>query len=325
MRRFILLNSKKYPEDFSNVRINLAAEINKQEFIENKIVERVNKYNPKLNIENIEYMPMPNIQARFPKIQDSVHAGGIIEERSINVSEIEYYEERGWFCESRDDSYFAYYLLMYVFISHPIEEWRDSFISQTFFPAFSGYMNNMLSSSSITIADKPILYINIVFDKITALDILRPLVFLIGSGQLEYCEVFSTPITPDILPTEMKEYIRRYSIDFTSLYNASDDKYSDDYVSIDFARKELTIKSEKINEITRIENNKVKIIGSEGSSEKFYLKEIIPAVYLAKKFDYSINISQYSLYIDNYTHSNYSYTQKMDRMIQLLAYLRKLI
>ena len=230
MRRFILLNSSKYPEDFLNVEINLPVGTDKQSFIENKIIERINCYNPKLCISAIEYMPMSSIKARFPKIQNSVYTGGIIEERHIEDSEISYYEERGWTCERRaDNNCYAYYILMYVFVSHAIEEWRNSFISQTFFPAFSGYMNDMVDSSCIAIADKPILYINIVYDEITALDILRPLVYLIGSGQLQYCGVFNTTISPEDLPTEMKEFIRLYSKDFASLYNEENDTYSDDY------------------------------------------------------------------------------------------------
>ena len=125
MVRKLILSDSGFPEKFNSSSISPPSGISKQQYIENQIIEKINKYNPKLKVSNIEYL---KIVEQFPHLDFfEMYFGLIVEEFEINelkkdlYKDVEYYiwENGGkYFCRKKNyksKSYRKIIILFYIF------------------------------------------------------------------------------------------------------------------------------------------------------------------------------------------------------------------
>ena len=77
MKRIILLNNSQFPAAFNSVVVKAPAGIKKLNYVENQIIEAINKYNVKLNVDHIEYLA---IETQFSSFKKGKQNGILIEE-----------------------------------------------------------------------------------------------------------------------------------------------------------------------------------------------------------------------------------------------------
>ncbi len=321
MKRIILLN-ESFPNEFKSVNIELELEYEKINYIENQIINSVNNYNSKLNVEHIEYL---DISKQFPSFKIGKSNGLLIEEFTINPKNKDTYLRNGCYIYSiendLDKKYICRRILMYLFISNTSEKSRTSFISQTIFPTLLDYAEDYLDSPSYSLANHKFCFINIVNKKITSQMILRHIVSLYLSG-MDYIEVFdNNSFIKNNLPKNLKQFFNNYYSDYNSNYNLDADIYENDFCKIDFYNKVFIWKTNTMISKLIIKNNGK--MDFKGSEEKFYWMELLPISIFAYKQGYRIDFSEYSDFIEKYKEFFSEESKKFLRCNTLLKYIEK--
>lgn len=315
MGRVLLLESSGFPEKFSKVEVLPPDGLSKEEYVEEKVITAINKYNPKLNITKVEYA---NLNDQFSQIHSSKFAGLIVEDKEIQVVEKEKYSRLGCYIWNENNRWFARRILVYVFFTIPKEESRNILVAQSIFPELIDYMGDFLSSPSYTIANHPVYFVNIINKNITAQSIIKPFAGIIAAG-IDYIEVFPTTINPKIVPKDVEGFVKKYEPDCKK----SDTYFSTEYYEVDFKLKRLKIKTSKlvIGDHLEIKGNYIQF---NGSSEKFYWIQILPIFLIACRDNYEIDF----LELENFYNSNKDKfsprSDKIPRFDTLIKFMKKL-
>ncbi len=312
MKGILLMDSKEYPNTFEGSDIDSPEDVPKTEYISNKIVESLNKYNYKWNIVRYEYV---DLSSRFNEYLSYKFNGLIVDEFEIDAAQKERFLDDGCFIYEQDGKYICQRIVIYVFFSQPIEGFRNSFVSQIMFPSLLEYANTYMGSPSYTIANHPICYINYVNKKVTATEIRFPLACLCAAG-MNYVDVFEESINVNEIPLDFKDFMCIYNTN----YNQVDSKYENNYYIIDFDEKKMIWKTDKIiqQDLSIDEGGKARF---KGSQEKFHWNNLLPVSLAARKMGYNIDYSNYQAFVNDYLESNSS--DKMIRCKTLLNYIKK--
>jgi hypothetical protein len=317
--RKLLLSNSAFPSKFNASSISSPSGITKQEYIKNKIIERINNYNPKLKVSDIEYL---NIKSQFPHLDFfQKYFGVIVEDSEINDSQKEFYKDEEYYVWKSADKLFVRKILIYVLMSLPKEGSRNAFIAQSFFPEAIDFMGYYASSPGFSIANHPIYYINYVDKKITASMIIKDVAGMIVVG-IENIEVFHQIDQLKNVPENIKDFLVKYYKDFdlkNTLYSTAD-------IEIDIKNKITKIKTDKlvIGELLEYKNDST-TYNFKGSEEKFYWMRIIPLIVLSVKNAYAIDYSEledfYNLNKGNFSPKD----EKMHRFLVLIQFIKKIV
>lgn len=316
MKRIIILNDRQFPNGFNYVPVIPTEGITKVAYVEQKILDAVNSYNRKLNVQKIEYLP---IEKQFPKYKKGKSNGVLIEEFDINPKESETYIRNGCYVYSLGARCLCRRILLFLFISGATENTRTAFISQTVFPTLIDYAGEFIDSPSYSIANHKFCFINILNKTITSNMILRHLASLCAAG-MDYVEVFANSINPSLIPMDLKEFLKEYASKFIINYNDATQIYEDDNYKINFAKKIFIWKtSSMISKLIQKEG----VLDFNGSAEKFYWIETLPMSLFAYKQGYTVDYTDYYNFVKTYKSKFSPSSEKFSRCEVLLSYIEK--
>lgn len=315
MVRKLILSDSGFPAKFNSSNISPPSGISKQQHIENKIIEKINNYNPKLKVFNIEYL---KIVEQFPDLDFlGKYSGVLVEDIEIEQAQEEDYRNREYFVWESGNQYYARKIIIHVFIADLQSFGRSSFC-QLFFPVLIDFMKLYYSSPSFLIANHPIYFINLE-PKDYPESIIKQTAGTVVSD-IEYLEVFNTNSKLAFVPDDIRQYLNIFEEDFIS----SSSIYSSDNFEIDMLNKIAKIKTTKliVGDYLEIKTNgKYDFIGS---SEKFYWIEILPIIFLSIKNGYTIDYTD----LEVFYYSNKSLfslnSDKIERFLILINFVKKL-
>lgn len=313
MVRKLILSDSGFPAKFNSSNISPPSGISKQQYIENKIIEKINNYNPKLKVSNIEYL---KIVEQFPDLDFlGKYSGILVEDIEIEQAQEEDYRNREYFVWESGNQYYARKIIIHVFIADLQSFGRNSFC-QLFFPVLIDFMELYYSSPSFSIANHPIYFINLE-PKDYPETIIKQTASVIVSD-IEYLEVFNTNSNLNSISNDMKQYLSTFEEGFIS----SSPMYSSDYFEIDMVNKVVKIKTAKlISELITKPSGKYDFFGS---NEKFYWIEVLPMIFLSIKNGYSIDYLELEVFY-NSNKSLFSLTsEKIERFLVLIKFIKKL-
>ncbi|MEG0034803.1 MAG: hypothetical protein RR734_04445 [Bacilli bacterium] len=318
MERILLLNDKRFPGDLVNVKVNPPTGMSKISYVENEIIDAINKYNPKLDVKRIDYLA---IETQFSHYKKSKSNGALIEEFDILPSDQNRYTRNGCYVYMVGTRCICRRIMLYVFVSGVNEDTRTAFISQTVFPTLLEYADEFMQSPSYTLSNHKFCFINILNKKLNATMILRHLAGLCAAG-MDYVEVFSNySFNPRKISADLKLFLEEYSSDFNKYYNSLTNIYEDDNYLVDFKEKNIIWQTTSM--ISKLKSIAADTIDFNGSGEKFYWIEILPISIFAYKQGYKVDYSEYEKFVRIYKSKFSETSEKFKRCEVLLEYAKK--
>lgn len=318
MKRILLLNDKQFPKAFTSISDLPPLEMEKEKYVEDRMIESLNQYNPKLMVTGVEYL---EIEKQFPKFKKGKSNGVLIEEFEINPSLEGVYRSNGCYIFFEEERCVCRRILMYIFISDVDEESRTGFISQTIFPTLLDYAGDYIQSPSYSIANHKFCFLNILNKKLTARMILRHLAGLCAAG-MDYVDVFENDsLQKSEIPADLKSFLQMYTSDYNEKYDEAAACYENDNYRIEFDKKLFRWKIELL-EAKLVVKEKGQL-DFNGSSEKFYWMELLPMTIFAYNQGYRIDYSCYQKFIENYRSRFSKTSKKFARCEILLQYIEK--
>jgi len=318
MNRKLLLSNSGFPSKFESSSAPFPSiPALKKQYLEEKIIDAINSYNPKLKISTIDYVA--NIEEQFPHLDFfGQYIGIIVEDIEITEPEQDEYKERQYYVWEFNNKYCARKIIIYVFIADLQSVGRNTFC-QAFFPELINFMHLYQSSPSFSIANCPIYFINFESGNYPG-SIVKQTAGLIASG-IEYIEVFSENDDLSYIPKNIKQYLSKFENGFDSTISL----YSSSYFEINTTNKTTKIKTDNL-----VVGDYLKILPSgkydfDGSTEKFYWMEILPIVFLSIENGYKID---YTLLEYFYTTNQPSFSprsSKIERFLFLIQFIEKII
>ncbi len=316
MGKKLLLSNAGFPQKFLTSSIIIPPNFDKQQFIENKVLESINKYNPKLNVTKIEYLV---ISSQFPNLDLGIYAGLIVEDIEISENQKDFYLTKGCHISIVEEKLISRKILVYVFLTNNEENGRD-IISQYIFPEIIDFMGAYYTSPSFEIVNHPIYFVNIFKNRTTASSIIKQIAGMIASN-IEYIEVFNFNSELSNIPKDIYEYIKMFEKDF----DEETHNFKCDFYEIDFIRKTIIIKVDRLvlGNYIKIRDNS-SIYQFKGSSEKFYWAEVLPISILAQENGYKVDLTLLeNFYKENKDRFSEGDT-KMKRFSLLIKFINKL-
>ncbi len=321
MRSILLLNDGGFPAAFNDAIVIPPVGTSKVNHVEKLVIGALNKYNPKLKVDGIEYLKVEN---QFPYFKNGRSNGVIVEEFEINPKRAAAYAGNGCFVYMLGNLCLCRRVLMYVYVTPATEDARNAYVSQTVFPTLLDYANDYLASPSYSVANHKFCLINILNKRISSATIKRHLASLCAAG-MDYVEVFNNySVVPSRIPNDLKAFLKMYSSDFNGGYNAAADEYEDENYKVNFTRKEFVWKAAQMA-ATKLVRNANGIMNFNGSAEKFYWIEVMPMAILAYKLGYKVNFDEYEVFINTYRGLFSPGSDKFARCECLLEYIRKFV
>lgn len=316
MRFKLLLTNKSYPDTFK--KINLPSDVSEScaiAWVEKKIITAIQGKNPKISIESIEYC---DIAARFSSFENSNYCGLIVEETVIPREACNDFESRGYYVYKKDSNFYAQRPLVYTIMTAPVVAGRNVFVSQSIFPTLIDYMKTFHNSPCYDITNHPVYFINIVNDPITALSIIEPLYALNMMG-ICYVDVFGSTLSIKKENLSLKEHLLKFD---SRSFNDEQTSYSCESYEIDFRTKSFRIKTKKLA-IGEYLKRGANYVDFNGSSEKFYWMEMLPATLKAFSEKFFVNYEDFDTFCKQ--KGAFSPTsEKFSRFETILAYIKKL-
>lgn len=315
MERILLLESPGIREKFRASTVIPPTGISVEQYVERRVLEAINDYNPKLNITRVVYL---SLNSQFPQVQSSKSTGLIVEDINIQHGEQQKYRQLGCYIWNNAGEWFARKIIIYVYITPPTDGGRNSLVSQNLFPSLIDYMEDYIDSPSYTFANHPMYLVNIINKVITAESILKPMAGIISSG-IEYVEVFNNSLDSSRVPKDPERFVKEYE----SNCRPSSSTFSNSYYEVDFHSKTLRIKTDRLVVGDYLENSGG-YVGFNGSAEKFYWIQILPIFMMASKSGYSIDYSELENFYNSHLVRFNPSSAKLERFSVLLKFIRKL-
>lgn len=311
----LLVNQSTFPARFLKIDVDPQGE-DKQTYVEKRIINAINKVNPKIRLRGVEYR---DLNEMFPivKSSESSYLALIVEDCVIQPEEIAQHYQPDVYIDTSGDSVIARKTQAYLFFSAVSEGGRDALYTQSIFPALVEFMRIYNSSPSYSIANHPIYFTHLINKHITAPSLVRRLASYVAMGFV-YVEAFGEALIPEEVPNKLEPFCREYLQDSQS-FELEVPEYS-----IDFRKRKLVVKTEKLlsggyTQVNPIDNS----LTFHGSSEKFYWAEVLPAVVIAVQSGYSVDCSSLKQYIEE-TEQQFSNNKKFDRFKVFVKYIEKI-
>lgn len=326
MKRILMLNSQRYPEDFNSIELAIDDKKEKIQSIEKRLLWAIHQFNPKLTVDQIVYESADRLTDQFPNYTKGVRDGLLVEEFEISPLLASRYAEDGNYVFFRDTICYCRRILMYIFMSTPTEGSRNSFVSQVIFPSLLDYAEKYLSSPSYTFANHRFCFINVVNKTFTSNTIIGNLSLLCALG-MDYIDLFdkNKAINRNQIPTTLKEFVQKYMSkdDFMQNYDSTSCVYDNEYYKIDFLKKQFIWETQAMIKTCIKPNPNGSGVNFDGSKEKFYWMEIFPLSLLAYNQGYQVDYSEYARFIKEYKEKFGDKSKKFLRCEILLKYIEK--
>ena len=270
MRTKLLLNSTNYPSrfivgDYTNGECTTLKEF------ETALIKAVNKHNPKLNVEVIEYSLDSN---EFTLAKSSSYIGVIVEDTVLTDIELAQVKRKpfDWqFIHRGTDDNLVRRPIIYTLLTQTKIAGRNILPAQLIFPVLIDLMERCIQSSSCEPWNHPIYMFNILNVDVFADSIRRRFAALSMMG-INIIDVYHSSFNQNNKPRSLGEYC--------SLYLA-ENKVSEDYVTDDYcietAYKVIRIKADRwvVGDYLQMNGTSHAV---KGSSDKFYWIDLIPLV-----------------------------------------------
>lgn len=325
MNHILLLDKSGFPKNFKNIKLNINSDeleedkfdediTLKQKYVEEQLIKTINDYNPKLNINKIEYV---DILKHFPQVKVGKYTGLIVEdEEFISIQ----YKEEGNFLWLDRDKRFGKDIKIYVYLSQAKEGARNSTFTQVIFPTLIEYIEEYIESPSYTISNHPIYFINIIGTGISALSLLKRMAFF-HLLQIEVLEVFNKNIDTKSITYDMRKFVEKFEKD----YNEDDSMYSTEYYTIDFSKKKVILDTKKLVLGQHLEQNPNTMEYSfRGSYEKFYWMDTLAISMLACRSGFKLDYSQLEEFYKSNLGKFKSTDDKFRRFETLIKFIKKI-
>lgn len=224
------------------------------------LISKMNEVNSKYKIESIEFVDEP-----VPVIgSNAINAGRII--KKVNDEII---------------------TQAYIFVSNPNLGSRNIFGSQQLFPGLSRLISHYIPSPSFDLANLPIYFVNGSTDKIT--NSMQETIMGMALMDVRYVQLFNEESLPDgLFRNNLVGYSRFISNEINAKKNGIviTDFYNLNYIEKKISFTTKTFKEDKID--------------SFGSSDRFFVIKAYPALILADKEKYSIDITKIQNFLSTY-------------------------
>lgn len=312
MSRYLLLNKKRYPDDFKSAEYKMP-ELLSWQSIEQRIVGSLNEHNPKWKIQGCKYVIE---EKNFSLASNSSYIGLIASESVVRKEEVPNPKPFDYVVLPGNDADEAivYTPIAYVFLSPTKEGGRNVLFTQSVFPALIDIIEQGLPGPSYTVSNHPLVSVNLVNKDISAASLIKRLNSFQSCG-ISVIEPFYKTVDEEVCYS-LESFARSCDRDFIQ----DNVKETPDY-RIDFENKELRIKTDHLipgDYLTEDSDGRHQV---HGSSEKFYWVEVVPLVMMAIEEDYEIDFQAYREFIDR--ESPIFDGEKFRRMKILLRYLEK--
>ena len=240
------------------------------ELLEGKIIESFNKSNPKLNITNVIY---ENIR-KFRGYSSSGIYFGLISDL-ISVEDPN--EINGDFFEIGEETY-KLQVFGNVFVSYMDESSRNIFFTQIVFPELIHIIEKIQECQTFLFSDKPLYFINLVEDTITAKSIHEEAMMMQLSG-FNFINVFKSGL-------ETNFYKKNYK-DFMSHMTRPNSR---EIIEYDYIENKVRLLTKVLdNSIYEDDNGNYRF---QGSGEKFYWLTALCTLKIAFDFGVPLEITQ---------------------------------
>lgn len=295
MERILYLNDKTFPELFYKHPIYK----NNNSFnIENRIVDKINEYNFKLNIKLIEY---GDVKSTLDFKDSGKFFGLILDIFDINVVKMDLPIIK------LNKGNFYYKIFGYVFISNNKEASRSALFSQAIFPELITIIEDNLNSPNFKVSNKPVYLINLIETNIKASYLLQEL-YLMKLFGIEIVNVFNDWIDDSVNIENFKS--------FDKFFNGSNlDIYEYNSITEDFV-----LKLDRFNTGLEKVGGEYKVIGS---NEKFYWIRALGLTLLAINSNLKVDLSVINDFNNKYS-NEITNQRKFKRTKILFEYLEKL-
>ncbi len=320
MLRKLLLSNTDFPNQFLSSNINIPPSISKQIYIENSIIDKLNTYNKKIKLSNIEYI---NLAQQFPHLNFmGKFLGLIVEEFQINESEQSLYSSNEEYYIFQDNNrFYIRKIIIYILMSLTSEGARNTFVSQTLFPEAIDLMEYYNESPCFSIANHPIYYVNIVDTLITAPMIIKNIAGMNILG-IENINIFHEIPKLINIPKNMNDFLSKYYTDFVSASGV----YTTNYCEINLHSKITKIKTTRLILGDLLEYNSTSSnYKFKGSEEKFYWMNIIPIIVISIKNSYTLDYSELEDFCNRNITNFRNNDDKFKRFLILIQFIKKII
>ncbi|EIA5045348.1 hypothetical protein RNS23_03100 [Staphylococcus pseudintermedius] len=271
---------------------------------EKKILNRINEYNYKLEIEELRY---EDISKLFPKanLPSYLHNGIMVREYEVdsNYKIINDCEEVLF---EKDNKCFLRVIDAYVFTTMTKNDTRNGYIAQMLFPTLTELMAKFIDSPNYNLLNHPIYVLN-VYDKDLPKKIQRNIVQMKVMG-IHYIQVFKN----------LNNYLEReynFQSFLKTFYSIENGKVDTSDFTLDTVNKTLEV---KVND--NMLNDKGKI---NGSYEKFYYIEVLPIILLSYKNNYSIDLKKLKDFIIRIKGQSKVVSKKVQNLEVIVNYIIK--
>lgn len=311
--RILLLNQKTnnenentHPKKFEKI-MNREISINDDSLkvFENELLDKINKYNPKLKVDTLKYI---DIKKMFNHFEQSINGG-------LMVREVEYIEgmkiDSETFMFTKNDKKFLWIIDGYVFTTLTTDvDSRNSFYAQLIFPSLLTYMDRFLDAPMFSILNHPIYILDICNKQITANSVLKNFADMIIIG-VEYIEVF-----PEFAKKKheynIESYLNKF---FKKSINFPLVNYK--HFNVDLENKKLFIKVDM--DFLLDKNGNI-----NGSNEKYYYMYVLPVLLLCIKENFNVNYNELVEFYDTQSKLSKKISMKIKRFKVFIDYIDKL-
>lgn len=316
----LLLGNNDYPSRFE-ISDYVNGECSNLSEFETKLIKTINRYNPKLQVEKIEYCLDSDL---FAPAKSSSYLGVIVEDSILTDDEYRQIKRRpfDWqFVHRSTDDNLVRRPIVYTLMTQTKIVGRNVLPAQLVFPILIDLMERCMQSSSCEPSNHPIYMLNILNCDVSADSIRRRFASLSMMG-INVIDVYHKSFNQNVKPRTLEEYCKIY---------LSDTKVGDDYITDDYhietASKVLHVKADRW-----IVGDYLQMNGAahavNGSSDKFYWIDLIPLVLIGIREGYKLDYSQYEQFIHREQqmsgNDNFIKSDKFHRMLVLRDYFKKL-
>lgn len=247
------------------------------------VIESLNTYNPKLEVGRI--LPFPSGESfGIAKSADSMRFALVAEAQGIPDHATLAPDEGA--CATEDGDAALYRALLYLFVSPRDFGGRNIFVTQSIFPGLCALIDGMRAAPGIAFSSHPVYFLDMATGNMP--DSVRRTLKLFTAMGIGYVSVHRTDFDSAIVPRKLEELLTA----------AGKQRAGTPYYSVDTDKRLLTYTTTQFvpGELLSSESTSTKWMFN-GSNDKFYWSEVLPAAVVAAHSGYQIDCSKVVSYL----------------------------
>lgn len=276
------------------------------------VIEKLNSYNPKLNIGRISPFP-GGASFNIAKRADSTRFALVAEDRGENSDHGPLASDEG-VVETEGESPALYRAVLYLFVGLETSG-RNVFVTQTFFPGLCALIDEMKAAPGIAFSSHPVYFLDLASGAIPD-SVLRTLRLFTAMG-VGYVSVYRADFDPAAAPRELEALLEA----------AGDQRAGRPYYSVDAEKRMLTYTKSQFTPGQLLAEGATSTNWLfNGSKDKFYWSEVLPVAVVAAHSGFGIDCSEVVSYLAGIrADSGEAKTSiKFDRTVALFKYIEKI-